>query len=157
MTEQLLSYKPGTGWTLGRRDRMMLRADNAGGHLVSDAIPRSRSHRRIGAVVLTAVATLTVAAIWAEIGYRLLLFFGDYKSQIGMNHVDDAWFGARYIGAALAAYTAICAAFVVRGRLAKVLMALLAAAAAFACITIHAMHRAGVLVTYGEWAHLHGG
>lgn len=95
---------------------------------------------------------------WAQIVYRLWLFFGEYHGERGVNHIGGD-FTLIYITNALLLAVAIFALRVFwRGsRGWRVTSAAVAAANLLGWLTLFVMHRTGALVEYIEFiGHLKG-
>jgi hypothetical protein len=128
-------------------------------HPVLDyATPRLRrwSPREVIGLAILAAGVAVALRLWAEIGYRLMLFFGENHAILGMNHIDNGGFPPLYRLGASGAILASAGGFLVWRRKTSYValgFVLLNLAASF---SFYFMHRWLILVTYSEWLRMHG-
>lgn len=101
-------------------------------------------------------ATLVGAGRGAEVSYRLWLFWFNYHSEPGMNHVDDNYFSTAYEVGAAAMVIALAAAWMFRGWLWRVAAGGVGALNLALCAAVFFMRQTGMLVTYGEFITVYG-
>ena len=97
---------------------------------------------------------------WWQIAYRLRLFFVDYHSERGMNHIGDGDFTLIYIANLLLLAAAVFGvrAFWHDARGWRISGLVVSTMNAVGCLCLFVMHRTGVLVEYGEFIrHWQGG
>jgi len=112
--------------------------------------------RLIVAIVFATLAALITGKQSAEVLYRLWLFAHDNKSEPGTNHVGDGSFESYHMMGAIACLISIVTAFLFDKwplRIAAIVVAIFAVTSALA---FSWMHKTGMLVTYSEWARMHG-
>ncbi len=98
--------------------------------------------------------TAAVALLWwAEIFYRLFLFFTDYHATRWENHVDDSYFPFTHFLLACFVTAGAFSGFIL-GKFKPLRPAIAISPAmlgVFAWLTVLIMHHTGLLIGYCEW------
>jgi hypothetical protein len=109
----------------------------------------------VGVVILFAGGTVALR-LWAEIGYRLMLFFGENHAVLGMNHIGDGGFPPSYRLGAIGALIALVGGLTLWRRKTRYVTLALILLNLGASLSFYAMHQGLILVEYSEWIRMHG-
>ena len=89
---------------------------------------------------------------WGEIIYRLLLFFGEYRGERGVNHVGDGDFALIYfINAILLVSTLFALRVLWQSRTWRISSLAVGFLNVLGWLGLFIMHQTGALVEYGEF------
>ena len=89
---------------------------------------------------------------WAQIVYRLYLFFGEYRGERAVNHIGDGDFALAYtINAVLLASALFALRVLWQSRPWRISSIAVGILNGLGCLSLFIMHQTGVLVEYSEF------